>query len=108
MKRFLIAIVLVAMTAAPLSARDRLPGWRIRRAADNAATAAANANRLVLDAQRTLDEIQAQGDVEVEVDLTVKPPELIKDLLVAMGFDGKVTLRIKLPGEVKPTAKVRK
>lgn len=97
MKSFMLIAALFLGMAAPISAADRLPGWRIRRAADNAAAAAANANRLVLDAQRQLDALQAQGYVELELDLTVNPPGFLKSIASVLGFDGKITIKAKIP-----------
>lgn len=97
MKKFLLSMVTILALAAPASGADRMPGWRIRRAADNAAAAAANANRLVLDAQRQLDAVQSQGYVEVEIDLTINPPSFLKAFASVLGLDGKIVVKAKLP-----------
>ena len=97
MRRTWWVLILLMGMAAPASAADRLPGWRIRRAADNAAAAAANANALVLDAQRQLDAVQAEGYVDVEIDLSINPPTILKGIAGVLGFDGKISVRVKIP-----------
>jgi hypothetical protein len=96
-----LSLLICALLAAPASAADRMPGWRIRRAADNAAAAAANANRLVLDAQRQLDAVQAAGYVDVEIDLSINPPTILKGIAGILGFDGKISVRVKIPQQKK-------
>lgn len=98
-------ILIFCLLATPTFAADRLPGWRIRRAADNAAAAAANANALVQDAQRQLDAVQAEGYVDVEVDLSINPPGVLKDLARVLGLDGKISVRVKIPTTESKTRK---
>lgn len=93
--------LILCLVTTPAFAADRLPGWRIRRAADNAAAAAASADALVKDAQRQLDAVQAEGYVDVEIDLSINPPSFLKSIAGVLGFDGKISVRVKIPASEK-------